>query len=241
MSYALVRGGRGRGRGVGDFSEWSVMPLVHTLDRDEVYVLRLEVANVRLRDGADLLVFARAGGQDQNVGLDVRAVGAWKADGMSAADDVWMIDIVLTWGHESKLSTLMNDNGDDMGRHIAADPEVTAVFPHVVVRASKFGELTGPTDAIDTWLSMPLLWDRNLMGKRPNKGGPTATFASPADLSLFRGKADDGRRAVPWRVTVSKNNVQNPESGLGTGVIVVVGAAAALAVGLVVWRSRRGR
>lgn len=233
MSYAVARSG------VGEFSEWAYASIFHTLDTNEVYVLRLEVAGVRLRDGADLLVFARAGGQDQNWGLDVRAVGAWKSDAMSAADDVWMIDIVMTSSLDGKVVPLMNDSGEEMGKQIAADPEVTSVFPHVVVRSSKLGELVGPAAAIDTWRSQPLLWDHALSGKRPLRGGPTVTFAAPADLSLFKGKADDGRLAVPWKMTMSANGPQTHDSGLGAGTIAVVGVAA-LAVGIVLWRNRRG-
>lgn len=220
---------------LGELSVWSWMGLSHTLDSNEVYVLRLQVAGVPLREPADLLVFARAAGQDQELLLDVRAVGAWKQPGMT--DDQWAIDVVMTFAENHVVVPLFTDDGAQMGKRIGADPDFVLAFPKGQVVNGAFGELTAPADALDAWRSQPLLWDHSLPGARSH-GGPTTTFASPVDLSLFKGKADDGRRAVTWNVTKPGLVAQNTPSGNSTAL--VVGAAIALGLGFVFW-SRTAR
>jgi len=229
MSY-IIR----RERSLGEFNAWDFM-IAHTFDDDEVYVLRLDCSNVILKDGSDLLPFARAAGQGQPYGLDVRAVGAWKQD--KAGPDDYVIDIVMT--HSGGKASPVGRGGDAMGQEIAADDRIRAMFPRLVIRSATFGELTGPKDAIDTWRSMPLLWDHSLSGEK-KRGGPTSVFSSPTDLTLFHGKADDGRRATPFRVTdvPFKPDDKPKESNVGW---YVFGGAVLLAAGVVLFKRSRGK
>lgn len=221
--------------GVGEVDPWNWM-IAHTLNTNEVYVLRLPCVNLPLKDGGDLLLFARAAGQGQNLELDVRAVGA------VGQGSTWSIDVVMT-SHFNGLvpGPVGADDAQDMAAAVSADEQLRAAFPSLVIDAEKtiFGELTGPKDAIDTWLSQPLLWDHALPGPK-KRGGPTTTFAKPVDLSTFHGQADLGRAATPWRVTsppIAPHDRGDEASNAGW---YILGGVAVVGVGLVVWsRSRK--
>ena len=185
MSYALA-----------EFDAWKVMG-GHTLDDDEIYVLRMTVTGCPLRTASDLKLLARAAGQAQNMDLDVRAVGAKERPEAGA----WNIDIVFgSVGGKRVVTPFLSTDADAMAKSIAADPQIQLNFPKFSIVAAQFGALVGPADAIDTWRSQPTLWDHALTGPS-GRGGPTATFATPADLSFFKGEADDGRKATPWRAS----------------------------------------
>lgn len=221
--------------GMGTVEPWSVMA-AHTLDPAEVYVLRLPCTGLPLREASDLLLFARAGGQGQNLDLDVRAVGA-AGDGSA-----WSIDIVFTSATWHVPPPLVADSAKSMAEQVAADEQLRASFPSLRIDAdaAAFGELVGPKDAIDTWLSQPRLWEASLSGPK-KRGGPTATFAKPVDLSLFKGQADDGRLATPWRVTsppIGPHDRGDESSSVGW---YILGGVAAVGLGLVIWSRSKTR
>jgi hypothetical protein len=157
---------------------------------DEVYLVRLDVKGARLDTPADALKFARAVGQIVATKLetDVRGV-AVSSDGAGTH-----IDVVMT-ADKSGISLLVPSE-EGLREAIEADPELRRSSPALVVSRAQLLRLTGPADAIDHWRSQPLLWDRHL----GSAGGPTDTFATPAEYSVVKGRADDGKRAEPWRL-----------------------------------------
>lgn len=198
-------------RGLGEIDVWERM-WAHTLNSDEVYVLRLQCANLPLKDGADLLLFARAAGQSQNLSLDVRSVGAWQS-GADPGD--WTIDVVMTAAGFAGNWPVFTTDADDMKKSVASDEELKLAFPKFEIRKATFGRLTAPKDAIDTWRAQPILWDHSLEGRK-KRGGPTQTFATPVALTTFRGKADDGRKAETWPVTSAKKKTRMAATGATT-------------------------
>jgi LPXTG-motif cell wall-anchored protein len=177
-----------------DFDAWKVMG-GHALDDHTIYVLRMTATGLPLRTANDLKLFARAAGQAQNMNLDVRAVGAKERPEVGA----WDLDIVFgVVGDLRLVPPFISTDADAMAKGIAADSQIQANFPQFKVLTSSFGTLVGPADAIDTWRAQPVLWDHALPGPS-GRGGPTATFATPVDLSFFKGQSDDGRKATPWR------------------------------------------
>lgn len=229
MSYALKPVPL---EGLGTFDPWWSLASVHVLSPSSVYVLRLPCFNLPLKDGSDLLLFARAAGQSQGLDLDVRAVGA-KGSGTT-----WSVDVVMT---TSASKAWLFPYIGEMVSAVANDEQLKASFPALQIDSDKaeFGELTGPKDAIDTWLAQPLLWDHALTGAK-KRGGPTATFAKPVDLSTFQGQADEGRAAAPWRVTSPPISPQHQEEPSNVGWYIV-GGAAVLGVGLAIWMRSRKR
>lgn len=221
---------------LGELSEWSVMS-GHTLDNDEVYVLRLTCEGLPLREGSDLLLFARAAGQGQNLELGVRAVGAWKAPGMG--ENAWMIDVVMASVDPNKRlpTPLVSDDAAAMAKQVAADSEVKQNFPSLVIKNAVFGELVAPSDAVDAWRSQALLWDPGISGPK-SRGGPTATFEQPVERSLFKGKADDGRNATSWGVTDGKKKPQD-RPGIGAGWYALGGLVLVAGAGMVLWSRRK--
>jgi hypothetical protein len=98
------------------------------------------------------------------------------------------------------------------------------VFPSLLISEPQFRQLTGPADAVDHWRSQPLLWDHLLGGD----GGPTDTFAQPAEYSIVLGTADDGKRAQPWKVKppgLGPNGEKKPP-GPATNAVLLLGAVA---------------
>lgn len=220
---------------LGTLDPWNwLMP--HTFDTDEVYVLRLPCSNLPLKDGADLLLFARAAGQGQDFSLDVRAVGA------TGEGSNWSVDVVMTSSSWRASVLVVKSPVNEMVAAIVADEQLHAAFPNLAIDADKavFGELVGPKDAIDTWLSQPPLWVASLTGPK-KRGGPTATFAKPVDLSVFKGQADQGRSATPWRVTTpSIMPHDKPDEASSVGWYIL-GGAAVLGLGLAIWSRSKKR
>ena len=115
-----------------------------------------------------------------------------------------------------------------MAAKIEADPGMRGSFPAFKIVGQLFGQLTLPANAIDHWRSQPILWDSHL--GPASTGGPTDTFAKPADFSIVHGKADDGALAVPWLVKQSPLTPGGTQPG-GTSSLAVVGLV--LAAGLI--------
>lgn len=174
--------------GLGETTGW----LGVSAATDEVYLVRLDVKGARLDSPADALKWARAVGQIVSTKLetDVRGVAVWQdATGQH-------VDVVMT-ADKSGISILVPSE-EGLREAIEADAELRRSSPALVVTRAQLLELTGPADAIDHWRSQPLLWDRHLGAA----GGPTDTFATPAEYSVVKGKADDGKRAEPWKTIV---------------------------------------
>jgi len=209
---------------------------MHTLDSVEAYVLRLVCSGLKLQGPEDLLLFVRAAGQGQNLRLDVRAAGVWKLDAATADD--WVVDVIMTSVDQGM--PIFADDGPAMAKNVAADDRIQGAFPGLVIKSGVFGELTAPASAIDAWRVQPILWDHAVSGPK-GRGGPTATFAQPVDLSTFKGKADDGRAAVPWRVTtvpIAPHNREEPTSSAGWWVL---GGVAVVGIGALIWHRSRGK
>lgn len=237
LDPALPWGTCGHPEVLGTVDPWAY-PWAHTLDSGEVYVLRVALANVRMREPADALAFVRAIGQDQNLHLDVRGVAVWKADGMGERES--MLDLVLTSAIYFSPPMIGSDNGEAMAKNLEADPDLQRLFPGLTVRAPIFGELTAPAEAIDHWRAQPILWDHALPGPR-DRGGPTDTFAAPAEYSVVLGQADDGKRSKPWRLPPA-------EIGGGAGkpvaqgaLLWILGLGAILAVAALAQGKEKGR
>ncbi len=227
---------------IGTLEPWDYVS-AHVYMPKDVFVLRLRVRGALLTSPRQAVLFVRAAGRGQNLGLDVRGVCFWKAQGVAAADDT-MVDVVMTTKILRSPSMLSASDAKTMAKNMGADAELRAAFPAVSIQDPVFGQLTGPADAIDHWLSQPLLWDQNLgthdvLGYG---GGPTDTFAAPAEYSVVRGKADDGKRVVPWTEGALPDlGSKKPGETGGTAVLWVLGLAAAAGVGWLVWTNKKGR
>jgi hypothetical protein len=227
VSYELAA--RPRRPGLGDVDPWEYV-WAHALTTDAVYVLRLRVTGVALRDPTDALLFARAAGQGQNLALDVRGVAVSQPRG--AASDEYVVDIIFTTS-ALRVAVLWADGAADMARKIAADPDLRARYPGVSIAGPVFGALAAPAEAIDHWRAQPVLWDHAISGPR-QLGGPTDSFAQPADYNVVKGKADDGSRAVPW--VIPKGGLGPPPKPMEASWMVAGGLGVVL-VG--VWLSRK--
>lgn len=173
--------------GLGETSNW----LGLVASPSEVYLVRLAVKGARLDTPDDAKKFARAVGSlmSDKLDLDVRGVAVWG----SASDR--HVDVILT-SDDSRVS-LITPSNDGIKSAVEADPTLRAGSPTFSVTSAELLQLTGPPDAIDHWRSQPILWDRHL--GPGSSGGPTDTFATPAEYSIVLGKADDGKRSSPWR------------------------------------------
>ena len=224
MSYALLPR-----KAFGTVDEWT-NPSLHSFVPTDVFVLRLGFTGLPLRDARDVLPLIRAAGRGQNLHLDVRGAAVWQDPG--AAPDAWHADLVFTTAMPLfPLAPLMPgfvDGGPDMAAKVQADVGMGGSFPGFKVVSQLFGQLTGPADAIDHWRSQPVLWDHALGS--PGTGGPSDSFAKPADFSIVRGKADDGARAVPWKIGQPP---LTPPGGSGSNTLLILaGLALAGFVGL---------
>lgn len=219
MSYAEA---------LGVFEPWSCISC-HFWSASEVYVFRTKVTGAKLRDATDVLPFISAFGQGQDLRLDVRGAAVWNRSGES-----FMIDLIGTTDFGLPVP-LIADGPADIAKHIEEDPEIRAAFPQVKLSDAQFGPVKDAKVAVDRWLALPILWDRRLPGKR-GKGGPTASFATPAEYSIVLGKADDAK-ATPWKIDAP---------GLGPGrependvALWLLGAAVAGVAGWALWRRMR--
>lgn len=179
--------------GLGETSGWAQF----IVSPEEVYIWRAHLHGAKLVAPDQALLFVRAVGKGQNQNLDVRGIAL---DRQSDTD--WSVDVVLT-SSENVLG-LIPRNADGVAQQVLLDPAVRQVFPQLSISEPQFRQLTGPKAAIDHWRSQALLWDHLLGGD----GGPTDTFAQPAEYSIVKGTADDGKLAQPWVVA---------PAGLGPG------------------------
>lgn len=212
----------------GDINPWTVMS-AHLWDPQEVYVLRLKTRNAKIRSPEDLLVFVKAIGQSQNLQLDVSGAGTWQASGMPESES--MLDLVFTTTEGGVNIPFVADDAKSMAAKLQAHADVRRVFPDFIVTEQQFGPIVSPKDAIDHWRGEPILWNHLLNDK---KGGPTDSFAKPADYNLVRGKADDGARATPITpnpIFAPPDHVKIPESGISPTMAFVGGVV----IGLVSW------
>jgi hypothetical protein len=225
MSYALAAA-------FGTVDPWDHV-WAHALGTSDVFVLRLRVSGVKLRDPSDALLFARAAGQGQNLALDVRGIAVWKTADMSA--DQWMVDVVMTTS-ALRAAVLWADSAEQMGVKVAADESLRSAFPTLAIQSVVFGQLTDPADSVDHWRSQGMLWDHALPGPK-NLGGPTDLMAKPTDYSVVKGQADDGKRTLPWTTpTVPLGPGDKPPS-MSTAAVAGLGVGAAFLVWMV---SQRG-
>lgn len=236
MSYAMLPPRR---RAFGTVDEWT-NPSMHSYLPADVFVLRLSVVGLPLRDARDVLPLLRAIGKGQNLHLDVR--GAALSQDPGAPPDAWHADLVLTTPMALfPLAPLLPgtvDDGASMAQKVEADPGLRGSFPAFKVVGSLFGQLTAPPNAIDHWRSQPILWDSHL--GPAGTGGPTDTFAKPADFSIVHGKADDGALATPWLVKQSPLTPPGPPGPGGSSSLAVVGLVV-LAAGLIGYRVVKGQ
>jgi hypothetical protein len=238
-----------QGGGLGDVSAWNY-PTFHTLDANEVYVVRLKCTGLPLSDGKDLLLFVRALGITQTLGFDIRGAAAWQDVG--ADQNSWWIDLVATVpGWEGNPIPLLGNDAASIAAKIQNDPTLRQAFPSLQIdqSASLWGELTGPAQSIDFWKSQPLLWDHTLPGPKcvaliGGCGGPTNTFPSPPASSIVKGKADDGAMATPFPVSGSVPiTTPDTQKGYALGDLHVAGVlaiAGALGLGYYYYYGRKG-
>jgi hypothetical protein len=170
--------------GLGETSSW----LGIVTSTDDVYIWRARAKNAAISSPSLALLFARAVGMGQNRKLDVRGVAVRK----EGADD-WTVDVILT-SSEGGITLGVATNADGVADNVLQNSEIRAAFPGLQLKDPKFLELTGPKDAIAHWRSQPLLWD-HLLG---SDGGPTTTYGHPAEYSVVKGTADQGKSAEPW-------------------------------------------
>jgi hypothetical protein len=197
--------------GLGETSSW----LGILTSTDDVYIWRVRAKNVELTSPAQALLFARAVGLGQNRKLDVRGVAVRK----EGSDD-WTIDVVLT-SSEGGISVGVATNADGVAQNVLQDSQVRAAFPQLQLKDPKVLELTGPKDAITHWRSQPLLWD-HLLG---SDGGPTETYGHPAEYSVVKGRADDGKSAEPWLMPKSQTEGDGKPPGPLGNTLLLVGLA----------------
>ncbi len=210
---------------LGTVDVWEYVWALHNLRDTDVMVLRLRVTNARLSDPSDALLFVRAAGQGQNWGMDVRGVAV---SAVAGSDDK-QVDIVFTKGDAGLLGfgpiIGIHDDAAAMGKQIASDEALRQVSPNLVVASAQIGVLTAPADAVDHWRSQPIAWDHLLSGPK-GRGGPTDTFAQPAEYTVVKGTADDGKRANPWKMTVLDLGKKKLEELTPTQLALIVGGAA---------------
>lgn len=197
----------------------------------EVYLFRAQGKGIVPPSARDMLAFVRAVGKAQGAHLDVRAVGLW-LDGDKA-----MLDVVMTssFMNVDPSFSLTSPSAKDVAAAMMADEQVRALFPSLVLTGPELLELVGPQSAIEHWRSQPLLWDHQLGGFGEH-GGPTDTFAKPAEYSIFLGASDDGAKVKPWRVGTTDLGPGDTKVPKPVGWGWLVGLVAA-GVGFVVVRS----
>ncbi len=213
--------------GLGETSKW----LGLLASPSEVYLFRFSAKNANPKSPLDLLAFVRAVGQVNlfQTKLDIRGVTMWD-DGSSP--DAHTFDVVAT-SPEGGLSLVL-PSASGILNSVSSDPNVQALFPGIVLSDPSLLELIGPSDAIDHWRSQPILWDHSL-SSGAGVGGPTDTFASPAEYSIAIGKADDGKRAKPWTVGQKK-----PAAPGGSNTLLwILGIGAVSAVGYTLAKKAR--
>lgn len=223
MSYTQTA--LGLRRGIGETSDWWGL----SASTDEVFVFRAQLLGVKLRSPFDVLLFVRIVGERFNAffPMDVRGVAV-----SDVTDNGCSIDIIVTSPKSGVSLTVPSDAS--FAQAIMGDPDVRKIFPSIQVVNPLTLELTSPKDAIDHWRAQPVLWDHALSGSN-NRGGPTDAFASPAEYSIVKGRADDGKAATPWKVPKPGLD-PTPSAGDGTGdgttiLLVLVGLGVLYMVG----------
>jgi hypothetical protein len=181
--------------GIGDLDAWSCMSC-HLWSSGDVYIFRTVATGVSLKEASDLLQFVKAFGRDQNLRIDVRGAGAWKN-----SDGSTVIDIVGTVQSAGISIPFMADDATSIAKKMSQDKDLMSSFPSMRLSNPAFGTIAKPNDAIDHWLSLPVMWT--------GEGLPTASFSQPHEYNLFLGKADDGSKVIPWKIGVP---------GLGPGI-----------------------
>lgn len=192
--------------------------------KDEVYLWRARLRGMPMKHPDQALTIVRAVGRavakwDPVQGaaeLDVRGVALSKI-----ADTDWSVDVVMT--AVSSGPDLLVKNAQGIANDAMAEPELRQLFPQLSIEEPQLLQLTGPPGAVDHWRAQPLLWDHNL----GPEGGPTDTFAKPAEYSIVLGTADEGKLAKPW--TSSKPGLTPPPpkgggtNGSGQDTILAAG------------------
>ncbi len=207
---------------------------IHVVNESDVIVLRMRISGARLSEPSDALLFVRAAGQGQNWGMDVRGVAV--SDVASSTDQ--MVDVVFTksdaglLGWSPAVMLGMADDAASMAKNVAADEAIQQAFPKLSIASSQLGPLTGPADAIDHWRSQPVVWDHLLAGPK-GRGGPTDTFAQPAEYTVVKGTADDGKRAQSWKTSLLGYGRQVINQLTPTQIGLIVGGS--MLVGFVGW------
>jgi hypothetical protein len=218
--------------GFGDTASWLGL-LANT---DEVYLLRVRATDFAPKSPLDMLEIVRAvggapmGGQ---TAIDVRGIGLWTDPSSLSGDQT--IDVIFT--SPTSGIALSVPSASSIVNSLNADTVLRKIFPGAVFHDGSLLQLTGPMDAIDTWRSQPVLWDHSLQGPT-GRGGPTDTFATPADYSVVLGKADDGKQAKPWKVN-RPGLGPGPGSSPSSGTLLWLGVAAAAAIGIAVMKGRK--
>lgn len=182
-----------RGYGFASTDAWSrvfVLP-------SEIYLWRAKFTGLPLVRPDQALDLVRAVGTGQNLKLDVRGIAL-----QPLADDqqTWSADLVLTASWAGPVPGVLGfrDDASDIAQHVREDPSLRSIYPGFNVGDASLLQLTGPAEAVDLWRSQPVLWDHGLGGQ--GHGGPTDSYAMPADYSIVLGNAEQGKQAKPWRV-----------------------------------------
>lgn len=215
----------------------------------EVFVLRIVPLGLKFAKARDALRLLAAVMRSFQRSFDARGVAvAPTGSDLSGAPVlvggfVAVLDIVLT----VPSSTLVGPGYvDKLAEKIASDSEAKAYFGEFAVVGLQFGQITGPTDAIMHWRSMPILWDSKIEG--PNdKGAPTSSFEKPPPGSVIFGLADQAPKAPAWIVDtpgLGPNGGGGNKGGSGAGAdsgsvapYIIGGGLLALAA-WAVWRKR---
>lgn len=195
------------GRSLGEMETW----LGAVTASDEVYIYQALVKNAELQSPHDALLFAEAVGKAQNLKLNVRAVVLLDLIGDTGKPDSFLIQVVFTstctspvgCPHPGLTSPLLfPDSASSITKKVLEDQKLRSVFPDIKIADPGLFELTGPPEAILHWMAQPVLWDVALgtPGLFGPQGGPTDTFAKPADYSVSRGWASLGSKTQPWKM-----------------------------------------
>jgi hypothetical protein len=181
----------------------------------EVFLWRAKLSGAGIFSPQQALLLVQAIGRKLST-FDIRGITVSGEGGESSVDVVYTSPDYMSpppWKWPPGW-----DTASDISGFVTTDSDVRASFPSLQVVSANLLELTGPPASVDFWLSRTILWDSGI--------GPMQSFVDRQ--GVYKGIADDGSNAKPWKSEASlvePQDVLKNKSGIG-GLILVAGVAA---------------
>lgn len=201
----------------GDTTPWgeSIWDVRVVASPREVFLWRAKLSGVTLDAPQQALLFVQAIGRKLST-FDIRGITVSGEGGELSVDVVYTSPDYMSpppWKWPPGW-----DTASDISEFVTSDSDVRAAFPSLQVVTANLLELSGPPAAIDFWLSRAILWDSGV--------GPMQAFVDRQNV--YKGIADDGPNAKPWK---NESSLVEPQDLLGgksgvSGLVLVAGVAA---------------